>query len=301
MIWILFFLTPIILTILYIVQFYKKFGKDVPVKKSSRLLIKPPSDISPSVLGALLNENGKPKEENFLAEILYLAYKKHIEIMEKYINGKKQVVLLKLNKKNLDASEKIVFGYIFKKKDSVILSDTLRSSDRFRDCIKNWQAIANKEARAYQHKHGWFHESKIRKMVDKIKRDYVFGLVLLLFIGFFIFGVALDHYPYWVGPILGFGAGYAISVILVYLSSNFLYKRSNFGSKEYQKWMDFKSSLEKYFYLHKKPPSSVAIWDKMIIYAVSLGVAKKAIYDMEKVSFLKRDVSSLLKFKIRFG
>jgi uncharacterized membrane protein len=289
---------PILFTTALLIRFYGDYGYDKPVKKSSKLVLEPPADISPSILGALLNPDGKPKEENFLAEILFLAYHGKIDINERYIKNKKQIVLLK-HKKNviLDASEKIVFGYFFKKKNSIVLSDALRKSKRFRDCIMNWQAVAHKEARTYQHKYGWFHESKSKKIVKQIREWAMLALILsspsLLFIlnyGSFELPITLS---------IGFLLGIFISGLITIPISNYLFKRSKIGTNEYQKWMDYKSSLKNYFYLHKKPASSVAIWDKMIIYAVSLGVAKKAIYDMERVSFLKSDISSLLKIKLR--
>lgn len=56
-----------------------------------------------------------------------------------------------------------------------------------------------------------------------------------------------------------------------------LKRRSRAGETEYRKWIAFKRYLEDYSRLAERDPLAVHLWEQYLVYAISLGVAKRVI------------------------
>ena len=81
------------------------------------------------------------------------------------------------------------------------------------------------------------------------------------------------------GAILQFGPLASISIfgIIIMIHSSVQWKRTEFGSEEYQKCLAFKKYIEDFSKLNESEISSIIIWEKYLVYAIPLGVSTKLI------------------------
>ena len=54
------------------------------------------------------------------------------------------------------------------------------------------------------------------------------------------------------------------------------------GKEYHDKWMNFKKYITDYSLIHERPPESVEVWGKYLVYAATLGCAKQATSTMQK-------------------
>lgn len=55
------------------------------------------------------------------------------------------------------------------------------------------------------------------------------------------------------------------------------------GKLYYKRWDNFKKYLTDFSALKEHPPESIKIWDRYLVYATSLGVAKEVLHNMSLV------------------
>lgn len=54
------------------------------------------------------------------------------------------------------------------------------------------------------------------------------------------------------------------------------------GKETYMKWKNFEKYMNDYSLINQRPPSSVEVWGKYLVYASALGCADKATKNMKK-------------------
>ena len=69
--------------------------------------------------------------------------------------------------------------------------------------------------------------------------------------------------------------------LLLALLSFFLQRRSREAAEEFARWKAFKRFLVAFSNLKEAPPGAIVLWDHYLVYAIPLGVAKKAIEKLE--------------------
>ena len=79
-----------------------------------------------------------------------------------------------------------------------------------------------------------------------------------------------------------------ISIVLLSIYSFMITPRYvNFKDEDYiDKWQSFKSFLEDYSLLKEKEEKDILIWNKYLIYAISLGVNKKIVKEYAKLAHI---------------
>src|SRR3989338_65174 len=108
----------------------------------------------------------------------------------------------------------------------------------------------------------------------------IYAFILLLFkqelLSFFTgrFGIALT-----IGALAGVFAG----IILMAVFKSALPKRSALGALHYAKWINLKRFLQDFSRLKEMPPDAIVLWEKYLVYAIPLGVAKNVQKAMESV------------------
>lgn len=61
------------------------------------------------------------------------------------------------------------------------------------------------------------------------------------------------------------------------------------GKEEYEKWKNFKKYLTDFSLIKEYPPESIAIWNKYLVYATALGVAKEVQKAMKNIEYLDNE------------
>lgn len=76
----------------------------------------------------------------------------------------------------------------------------------------------------------------------------------------------------------------AIAVLVPFLLPKIfkqaLIQRTELGVLHYQRWMKFKAFLEDFSSLRESQPTNIALWEKYLVYAIPLGVAKNVVKTM---------------------
>ena len=81
------------------------------------------------------------------------------------------------------------------------------------------------------------------------------------------------------------------AIILLCIPNNIFGKWTKEGKECHDKWMNFKNYITDYSLINEKPPESVQVWGKYLVYAAALGYANSATNTM-KDYFRMQDVSS---------
>ncbi|MGC8942871.1 MAG: DUF2207 domain-containing protein [Caldisericia bacterium] len=259
----IFFYLPIfifILFIFYIVYQYFKYGKEYKVPKNYDYIREPPSDIKPAVLGHLLTF-GSFNETFLKATMMDLIHRGVIEIEKDPNSRNDYTLILKKDKEELQGFEKtLVEKILFDEKDSF-----------------NIKELNKKIQRRHEHyyyifedfKNEIIEEAKNYDFFDKVSEGKsnlatglgclipVFGITLFIFTRNFLYLLSI-----------------ILSPIYLIVGANALKRRSYKGKEEFDKWMAFKNFLNDFSNLKEYGPKSIIIWEKYLIYATILGVAK---------------------------
>lgn len=97
-------------------------------------------------------------------------------------------------------------------------------------------------------------------------------------------GIALFLLGFFVAPRMGtIGWAMIIAGIIIFLVPRFFKRRSVTGQEDYVRWAAFKKFLEHFSEMQRHEIPSLIIWEYYLVYAVTLGVAKEVIKQLEVV------------------
>ncbi len=254
---------PIIIFFLllyYIFYLYFKYGREYKIPKDYEYYREPPSDIKPAVLGHLLTF-GQFNDTFLKATMMDLIHRGVIEIEKDPNSRNDYTLILKKDKEELQGFEKtLVEKILFDEKDSF-----------------NIRELNKKIRRRHEHYYYIFEDFKKEIVEDAKNYDFfdkvsegksnlatglgclipVFGITLFIFTRNFLYLLSL-----------------ILSPIYLIVGANALKRRSYKGKEEFDKWIAFKNFLNDFSNLKEYGPKSIIIWEKYLIYATILGVAK---------------------------
>lgn len=231
---------------------YLKHDKELKSKFTGDYYRDFPSEYSPSTVGYLVRK--KVNADDLSACILDLIRRKKIsyeQISEKDFKFKL------INEENITREERLLMDFLFGYDTEVELSELKRKARRnyesFLDDYNSWLNEAKRQAKSER-----FYESKT-------------GIKLL--------GVLLS--------IICFG--YSISVqyklvlhfvVIVLSVVSFIYfvsfsKKTSKGIEQYSKWTALKRFMEDFGNFDEKDLPDINLWEKYLVYAVSLGCAEQ--------------------------
>ena len=230
-----------------------------------------PSDNLPTTVGYLIRKN--ITNDDLSASILMLIYKKVLSF-EKIADKKDDYNLIYNQTDNLSQSDQKLLEFLFystvlKDKCAVSLSALkYRARTRYEGFLRKytmWKNSVTDEATRKQ-----FYENKA-----KVRTPKVFYSLL---------GIALSmytrNYSYSSGLIL-------INMVIIVASiGSIIYfvtfsRRTKEANQEYIKWMGLKHFMEDFGRMQEKELPEIVLWEKYLIYAVTLGCADKLAKDME--------------------
>lgn len=259
----------ILVIIIYIV--YIKHDKEYKKQLETRYYRDFPSDNPPPAVGYLIRKN--ITNDDLSASILMLIYKK-ILTFEKITDKKDDYNLIYNQTDNLSESDQKLLEFLFyskaiKDKDSVSLS-TLKYTARkkyegFLRKYTTWKNSVTSEAISKQ-----FYENK--------------SSVKILTILYCILGLIVSFYA--LAYIFSFISFIINSIVMVFAIASLIYfatfsKRNKEANLEYIKWIGLKNFMEDFGRMDEKELPEIVLWEKYLVYAVTLGCADKLAKDME--------------------
>ncbi|MFH1235229.1 MAG: DUF2207 domain-containing protein [Candidatus Diapherotrites archaeon] len=277
--WVFLFLPSVFVALLF-AFFWFLWGREPKVDYQAIYERDIPYDYSPAIVSALLNQvDEKPSEESITAIILDLCLKKFL-LIERTASGKPggkakapdyvikvrkfsddQAKVLPLHELMILDAVKEYAEHANPKVCEIALSQLKKKMEYgfgFHNSIPIWREQVRKEAEGM----GLFGPVSPENSFILICVGLIFAGLLFLFV--------------WPGLFIAGFAGIALN--LVFKSA--LPKRTAEGARHYLKWMKFKAYLKHFGSLDKAKMDSVALWDKYLVYAIPLGIAKEVQKEM---------------------
>lgn len=247
-----------------------------------------PGEYSPAVLGVLWRF-GSPSTEDFTAEIMNLARRGYLRIVERQTEHKRAFGLLgtktetdyfieKTDRLKQGASlhqyERDLIDLVFStgSGDSVsfdqITSYAKKNPTRFQTMFNGWKAAVS----AFSEDFGFF-DKEIGK-----------GRAIGALVGFGVFGIGIalaalgSRYFAVGGGVIAIVSGMAAAIMSLLIN-----RRSRSGATEMRKWQAFRKFLTDFSSMDSATIPSLVVWEHYLVYAVTLGVAKEVLNQLPLV------------------
>lgn len=260
--------------IILLIRTYMKYDKEYKPSFIGKYYREFPDNLDPEIVGYLMNK--KVSANDLSASILNLIYKKVIRA-EKIQNekGKEDFNLIYQNEfaNALSPREQKIIDWLFRTDPSensqamqIKMSEFKHKAksryDSFLGSFEDWQQQTLRDAQAMN-----FYENS-----NKGKTGLMIYAILGIFLA--VFNIKVESNLF-------------ISVALIFTSViTILYgaaftKRSVTGNESYAKWKGMKNFLNDFGNFSEKELPEIALWEKYLVYAVTLGCANKLAKTME--------------------
>ncbi|HHW69262.1 MAG TPA: DUF2207 domain-containing protein [Tenericutes bacterium] len=245
--------------VIIINKIYKKHDKEYESVFKGKYYRDFPEEYGPEIVGYLINK--KISNNDLSAAILNLIYKKIITFIPADKNNK-DFIFKKVDGVLIEQSEEKLVKFIFDSDDNneIKLSELKKrankSYDSFIRSYTDWKDTVKIEAEG---KH--FFEDKT--------------LIKTMGVLYTILGIAIACI------FLTFDISILLNVIIIILAVISLFyfisftKRSEKGNEDYSKWMALKNFMNDFGRMDSKDLPEIVLWEKYLVYAVSLGCADK--------------------------
>ncbi|NPA21958.1 MAG: DUF2207 domain-containing protein [Candidatus Micrarchaeota archaeon] len=268
------------LGILALPFFYWKYGREYTAKELGYIQVYeryPPEEISPTK--AAFYALGRTTSTSIPALIMMLVYKGYLDLEDDKIK-----ILEPKHPKPLSQDEKHMY-YFLKKyaKDGELSLEELRKIARDEDAAEELRDILSEGV-----------EDAKKDLDLSGSKKYMFTYFAYFMLGFLLM-LLFPHAVFYV--ILGIFI-YLITYFIAVFKPLLLGRWNREGRLKNLRWQAFKRYLSDMTLLKEKPPSSIALWDLLLVYAVALGVADKTLKAMKvvlgkKLSHLNRPLYRL--------
>lgn len=273
---------------------YFKFGREPKIDYFALYEREPPTDSKPAVVNAIMKGKiGRPTIEGFTATVMDLVNQGYIDLKD--VKSEKQYlgiikhetedVVIELNE-NMSLSgltdfEKDIFELLEKhaKNGKILWSDLnkeLGGNTEFYEFMKKWNnRVSNR--------------IKVDKLFESRGNMYMATLGVIAAIISILLIIAISKsFPPDRHPISESTSILAYITIFIAISVTFftaisqksLGRWTPEGRLFSRKWDNFRKYLTDFSALEEHPPESIKIWDFYMVYAVTLGVADKALKNM---------------------
>lgn len=274
----------VLLELVMIVYLYFKYDREYKPKFMGEYYRELPGSYSPAVLSVLWNF-GKVNPRDITATMMDLVRRRYLrlKVEQREIRG-----LIKHKIENeyifeLDTSarldtlsphEKYMIDWLIATigdgnrvslKDIEQYSKTTKGAESFKADYDAWEAYVKQEADSYS----FFDRNTMKGQILGI----IAAVLGLLYGGY----TAAVH-----GNIAGLVV-LLITSITMMIYSLVIRRRSRYGAEQYKMWKAFRRFLKHFSMLDKAELPAVAIWEHYLVYAITLGVAKEVINQLQVV------------------
>lgn len=240
-----------------VIHVYRKYDKEYEPDFQGDYYRDFPKEYGPEIVGYLLHK--QIGNDDLSAAILNLVNQKVIDFEEEPKKKKDYSLQLKGEITSLSEKDQKLITFLFDGSDRVTLSSLKKSAksdyESFLNHYKAWKNSALKEAKSYH-------------FYEKIPMKGIVSLYPLLGILFSIFGFAWGTYLI-INLLLIIGS----FAVLFYFAM--ITKRSQEGNEDYAKWNALKHFMLDFGTMNEKELPEVRLWEKYLVYALSLGCADK--------------------------
>lgn len=263
-----------LIVIIYFV--YKKHDKEYASTFKTKYFRDFPSDNHPTTVGYLIRK--QINNDDLSASILMLIYKKVLSF--KTTDKKNNYELIYHTSADLSDFDKKLLEFLYlksfegiKDQEVVTLSELKRQAkSRYESFLRrytNWKKAVQTEAKSKN-----FFESK-----SQVKALSILYSVVGIFLGCVSSNLDIYLETSTTAKIL-LGLTFIASIVsLIYFAS--FTKRTKQANEEYHLWMGLKNFMKDFGTLDKKDLPDIVLWEKYLVYAVTLGVADKLAKTME--------------------
>jgi uncharacterized membrane protein len=296
---IIFYIILTIAPIIIFLYYYLRYGVEPKVDYQLKYEQEPPKDIPPMALAAMYGDDINISAKGLLATIFDLARRGYIDIREerkKHLLGliEKTEQIFKITKKGKDELtsksslldfEKDVLKLLFK--DMSKNEDELSSSEMTKWCKNHQSTVKETVKKLNKDAESWFEKNYFKMYEPRSLRKSKKFLILLVLYGIVIFFVLtfnkLIPLLFILGPDLWFIIFIVISFV-VFLGANAIKKRTPEATLEMKKWDAFKRYISDFSAMKDAPTTLLHIWDRYLVYAVVLDVAKELLENIKNLS-----------------
>lgn len=288
---------------------YAKFGREPKTDYDREYEYDLPTDSTPvEVNSIVVGDFGKVNVFAFNSVLLDLINKGFLKI----VSTDNNTVLILTGKTwdSLKDYEVDLLEYLkkFEDSDGSIHMNSIKEKEYAEDYVSflnNWKLKAEKSVSPAVLKHYFDNKG------SKILKTYSIVLIIIsivVFFSMFTTGKMLvgnkNMFYLWFGlPIIGL-----FEAIFLYAMDSKIPGRWTKEGKEYHdKWLNFQKYIKDYSLINERPPESVQIWGKYIVYAAALGYAgaatstMKEYFNMKQVSSDYIDTNDVLCFAYHGG
>lgn len=258
----------LIIMTFYLIYTYIKYDKEYKYNLNNEYLREIPATYPPYVLEYLLKKD--ITSTSFSTTILDLIEKKVITVVENP-NNKKDYILKLMNPENISQTERKVIDLIFNdigNNNEVSINqiktygNNEKNAQNFLLQYRLWKADATTEAKVEN-----FYESFVSVKVLGVLLSCIAGILVYL-------NIVLQT-----EVVLCYFVGVVGIVSFIYFIA--FKKKSKKGIEHYTKWMAFKKFLKDFGRFHEKELPEIKLWEKYLVYAHILGVAKELEKEMK--------------------
>lgn len=270
--------------IIILIYLYFVYGREPKIDYQGIYEREIPYDYPPAVVGALMDlRRMTPTARDFTATLLDLVHKGYIDMSP---IGDDYIFTIKdKDRSSLEPFEIYVLDYLDKIKwkegeglpFSVLQSHIKNNPLEFKKVYNQWLNSVKSKVNLL----GFF-DNKGYKLASRISFVYLFlGIVLIIV---YISAFSKTNSQVWV-PLGGIGFISLFSGILGLVVSTIFKpgfnRRTETGALHYKKWNNLKRFLSDFSQLKTMPPESLILWEKYLVYGITLGIADKVASSMK--------------------
>ena len=274
-----FFFTALSILTIIPIGIYGLYGREPKIDYNAKYEYDLPTHESPVQVYAITR--GKLKNignDAMYATILDLIDKNYFKIL--YSNDDTIIRSTNKDTTTLKEHEKIIIGFLSSNavNGDIFLGDIVRS-DRmaFQNFRNTWIKQAKEEIPdSYVEK---YFDDQGLKVLQKIRRTY-FLIVIIIFIIIFFKLIPSMFILELMAVLMMLMMVFAI--LMFFIPKFVVGRRTPQGKETYHKWKNFERYIKDYSLISQRPPSSVHVWGRYLVYATALGCADKATKNMRK-------------------
>lgn len=252
---------------------YKKHDKEYESSFKTKYFRDFPSDNTPTTVGYLIRH--QINNDDLSASILMLIYKK-VLTFEELGDKKKDYNLRYHTTTDITDQDKKLIEFLFTKSfDEIIDNDAILLSTLKKNASKKYTEFLRK-----------YTDWKTSVTIEATEKNFfeTKGKVKLLTILYSILGIAinifsLEYMNYDITFILMIVMFIAAISSLIYYAS--FTRRTASANEEYVRWIGLKDFMKDFGTMDKKELPEIMLWEKYLVYAVTLGCADKLAKDMK--------------------
>ncbi|AWX31814.1 DUF2207 domain-containing protein [Methanosphaera sp. BMS] len=260
---------------------YLKYGREPKIDYDAEYEYDVPSDESPVQVNAIMvGDVGEVDIDAIPATILDLIDRKYYRIV---LNDQTSTIIRRTDKdaSDLREYEKSIIAYLSKYEENgdISIGEFGKKSNRsdFRSFMFKWLKDAKEEVAS---------ESVIEKYFDNSGNRIfrILALAFMLFIPLSLIFVLLRVIPIRVSPfyIYSLLLLFVMAIIIIILPNTLGGRWTREGKEKHEKWKNFKKYIKDYSLIEERPPASVQVWGRYLVYAAALGCADEVTRNMKQ-------------------